>query len=140
MHEQSFCMIKPDGVARRLQEDIFSYLANAGLKVIKKKDLLMPLAFAEKLYAVHKGKSFYPGLVKFITSGPVIVMVVEGEGAISKLREVMGATDPGQALSGTVRGDLKEKNYKTADGTIKNIIHGSDSPENAAYEIELFFE
>lgn len=94
---------------------------------------------AERLYKVHLGKSFYPGLVKFITSGPVTLMIVEGENAIACLRSLMGATDPRKASAVTIRGDLKEENIFTEDGTMKNLIHGSDSPENAKYEISIFF-
>jgi len=94
---------------------------------------------AERLYAVHLGKSFYAGLVKFITSGPATLMVVEGENAITRLRSLMGETDPRKAAAGTIRGDLREENIFTEDGTMKNLIHGSDSAENAKYEISIFF-
>jgi nucleoside-diphosphate kinase len=132
-------MIKPDGVKRGLEEDVLDYLINAGLEIVKKKEGVLEKEKAEELYAIHKGKKFYKGLIKFVTSGPVIGMIVEGEQAISKLREVMGATDPGEALSGTIRGDLREKNYINEDGIIKNIVHGSDSPESSETEIKIFF-
>ncbi|MFH1617082.1 MAG: nucleoside-diphosphate kinase [Candidatus Margulisiibacteriota bacterium] len=140
MQEQSFFMIKPDGVRRGLEDDVLGYLRDANLETIKKKSFLMTAEDAEKLYAVHREKPFYKGLVNFITSGPVVAMVVEGEECIPRLREIMGATDPAKALSGTIRGDLKEKDYFTKDGTMKNIVHGSDSPENAKYEMAIFFD
>jgi nucleoside-diphosphate kinase len=133
-------MIKPDGVARGLTEDIFARLAAAGLKIEAQKPLTLSAAQAAELYQPHLGKKFYPGLVKFITSGPVVVCLVGGEGAISALRRLMGDTDPLAAERGTIRGDLKEPAVINEDGIIKNLVHGSDSPEAAARESAIFFK
>lgn len=139
MQERTFFMIKPDGVARGLVDDIKHRVASAGYTFAAEKIIQMEKGQAEKLYAVHQGKLFYPGLAAFIVSGKVFVSVVEGEGAILGIRELMGATDPRQALPGTIRGDLKEENVISALGTIKNVVHGSDSPESAKHEIAIFF-
>ncbi|MBU0672586.1 MAG: nucleoside-diphosphate kinase [Candidatus Margulisbacteria bacterium] len=133
-------MIKPDGVSRGLADEVLVRVKKAGLKLIRQKELTMTKELAADLYSPHLGKRFYPGLVKFITSGPVTCCVVEGEDAIGRLRELMGATDPRKALPGTIRGDLKEANVLNPDGIIKNLVHGSDSPASAKREIPIFFK
>ncbi|MFC1560042.1 nucleoside-diphosphate kinase [Candidatus Margulisiibacteriota bacterium] len=138
--ERTFFMVKPDGVKRYLSNLALSKMVNSGLKIVVRRRLNMTGEQAEKLYAVHKGKPFYEGLLKYITSGPVIISVLEGENAVSNVREMMGATDPGKAAPGTIRGDNKEDNILTEDGIIKNICHGSDSAENAKYEMSVFFK
>jgi len=139
MRERTFFMIKPDGLSRNLSAEIINRVKAAGLKITAEKETQMDISQAEKLYTVHQSKSFYPGLVKFITSGPVILMIVEGEEAVLKLRKLMGATDPREALPGTIRGELREAEVVNEDGIIKNIVHGSDSKESAEYEIPIFF-
>jgi len=137
--ERTFCMIKPDGVERGLADEVGKRIEASGLKIVKKLDLTVSPEQAKKLYAVHEGKPFYHGLVNLITSGPARAMVVEGDDAVARLRKLMGATDPRKAEPGTIRGDLKEDNIYTPDGTMKNVIHGSDSAQNAAYETAIFF-
>lgn len=139
MLEKSFFMIKPDGVARGLERTIFSLVGMAGLKIEMSKQITVTPEKAAELYKPHLGKKFYPGLIKFITSGPVVACVVSGENAIARLRELMGDTDPLAAAKGTIRGDLKEANVINEDGIIKNLVHGSDSAESAAREIAIFF-
>ena len=140
MLEKTFFMIKPDGVARGLTEDIFKRVAKAGLKVEVKKQLTPTPEQAADLYQPHLGKKFYPGLIKFITSGPVVACVVSGESASSRLRALMGDTDPLAAERGTIRGDLKEPAVINEDGIIKNLVHGSDSPAAAVRETAVFFK
>ena len=140
MLEKTFCMIKPDAVERGLTEKIQTRIKEAGLKILQSRLVHLTIEDAEKLYAVHKDKPFYDGLIKFIISGPAFLMQLEGEDAIAKLRGLMGATDPRKAAPGTIRGDLKEENIFTAEGSIKNIIHGSDSSETAKYESSIFFD
>lgn len=140
MKELTFFMIKPDGVVRGVVDEIIKRVEVAGFKFAAKKQFAMPRALAEKLYVVHKNKHFYQGLVNFITSGPVVVSVVEGENVILSIRDLMGATDPRKADPGTIRGDLKEENVLNAEGIIKNIVHGSDSKSSADYEIPIFFD
>lgn len=132
-------MVKPDGVSRGLEKEILKRIEQAGLTVSRRSNSKLTEDKAADLYSPHMGKEFYPGLVKFITSGPVICTVVEGENAIARVREIMGATDPRKAESGTIRGDLKEDNVLTSDGIIKNMVHGSDSPQSAEREISIFF-
>lgn len=139
MLEQTFCMIKPDAASRGLTSEIVDRIKKSGLKIAKTKKISMTLEEAGRLYAVHKEKPFYAGLINFITSGPGTCMVVEGENAVSRLRGLMGETDPRKAGPGTIRGDLREENIFTEDGIMKNLIHGSDSLENAKYEISIFF-
>ncbi|MEA3493077.1 MAG: nucleoside-diphosphate kinase [Candidatus Margulisiibacteriota bacterium] len=133
-------MIKPDGVSRGLSDEIIKRVEESGLKVARKYQQQMQKDTAAELYSIHQGKPFYNGLMKFITSGPVICTIVEGEDAIVKLREIMGATDPRAAAAGTIRGDLKEADIFTADKTIKNLVHGSDSSESAGREMAIFFK
>lgn len=139
MLEKTFFMVKPDGLARGLDGEIYSRMEIAGLKIVRREVVFMTLELAAALYSPHLGKPFYDGLIKFITSGPVMCSVLEGEDAIKKARDLMGATDPRQAEPGTIRGDYKEANMFTPDKVMKNLVHGSDSPEAAAREIEIFF-
>jgi nucleoside-diphosphate kinase len=138
--EKTFFMVKPDGVSRGLEKEILRRVEQAGLKIIQKKRFGMREDQAADLYSPHLGKPFYPGLIKFITSGKVLCCVVEGEDAISRMRELMGPTDPREAGKGNVRGDLREENVLNAEGIIKNLVHGSDSPQSAQREIAIFFK
>jgi nucleoside-diphosphate kinase len=130
--ERTFIMIKPDGVRRKLVGEIVSRIERRNLDIVEMKMLMPPRKLAEAHYAIHKGKDFYDSLVEFITSGPVVAMIVEGESAVRVIRNMIGALDPEQAASGTIRGDF------TAS-MCSNLIHGSDSTETAATEIELWF-
>lgn len=125
-------MLKPGVLQRRLVGEILQRLENKGLKVVGMKLMTIDKSLAEQHYAEHDGKPFFPDLVGYITSGPVVAMVVEGEEAIQRIRLLAGATKVENAQPGTIRGDL-------ASVTTKNIIHASDSPESASREIELFF-
>jgi len=130
--ERTLSIIKPDATGRNVTGRIVAKLEAAGLRVIAQKRICMSRAQAEEFYAVHKERSFYDSLCDFMSSGPVVVQVLEGEGAIERNREVMGATDPAEAAAGTIRKDFAE--------TIEaNSVHGSDSPETAAREIAFFF-
>ena len=140
MREKTLLLVKPDGVARNLVDEIKERVKTAGLRIVESKRIQVTEPQAKDLYSVHDGKPFYPGLIKFITSGPIVANIIEGEAAILRLRELMGATDPRKAEPGTIRGDLKEENIFTAEGSIKNIIHGSDSSETAKYESSIFFD
>ncbi|MEE8637811.1 MAG: nucleoside-diphosphate kinase [Candidatus Margulisiibacteriota bacterium] len=133
-------MLKPDGVSRGLEKEIFERIEESGLKVVQKKKLALTENQAADLYSPHLGKKFYPGLIRFITSGEAICGVVEGQDAIARLRELMGATDPREAGPKTIRGDLREENVLNAEGIIKNLVHGSDSPQSAQREIAIFFK
>jgi nucleoside-diphosphate kinase len=137
--EKSYFMIKPDGVARGLEKEIFTRVETAGLTIEASRTMQLTPAEAAELYRPHFGKKFYPGLLKFITSGPVVACTVSGEGAIARLRELMGDTDPLAAARGTIRGDLREADVISEHGIIKNLVHGSDSPESAARELAIFF-
>lgn len=125
-------MIKPDGVRRGLTGEILARLEKKGFRIVALKKMRIPRELAERHYAEHKEKPFFPGLVEFITSGPVVAMVLEGPGVIAELRKLMGATNPADALPGTIRGD-----YATTID--ENVIHGSATPEDAEREIRLFF-
>lgn len=140
MHEKTLLLIKPDGVARGLEQEIFKRVEGNGLRVEEKKKLSVTPEQAEELYRPHLGKKFYPGLLKLITSGPIIACRVSGEQAISRLRELMGDTDPLAAARGTIRGDLHEADVINEDGIIKNLVHGSDSPGSAGRETAIFFK
>ena len=133
-------MVKPDGVKRYLSNLILSKMMESGLKVLARKRIVVTSEQASKLYSVHEGKPFYEGLIKFITSGPAILTVIEGENAVEKIREMMGATDPRKASPGTIRGDNIGDPLLTEDGIIMNICHGSDSPGSAKREIAIFFD
>ncbi|WP_440059013.1 nucleoside-diphosphate kinase [Thermogladius sp. 4427co] len=130
--ERTLVMIKPDGVRRGLVGEIISRFEKKGFRIVGLKMLRMSRELAEKFYSVHKGKQFFESLIEFITSGPVVAMVIEGDSAISVARLMIGATDGRQALPGTIRGDYSLS--KT-----ENVIHASDSPESASYEIGLLF-
>src|SRR5207245_11751288 len=131
--ERTLIIVKPEGVQRGLVGNVITRIEQRGLKLVGLKLLQITAELAEQHYGVHKGKPFYPGLVKHITSGPVAVGVVEGPRAISIVRATMGATNAAEAAPGTIRGD-----YALEIGF--NIIHGSDGPETAAQEINLFFK
>ena len=131
--ERTLIIVKPDGVQRGLIGNVISRFEQRGLKLVGLKLIQITTELAEQHYGVHKGKPFYPGLVKHITSGPVVVGVLEGPKAISIVRTTMGATNPAEAIPGTIRGD-----YALEIGF--NIIHGSDGPETAVMEINLFFK
>jgi nucleoside-diphosphate kinase len=130
--EKTLSIVKPDGVGKHLIGEVIKRFQNHGLKVVGLKMVSMDKKEAEGFYAVHRGKPFFESLTTFMSSGPSIVMVLEGEGAIAKTRELMGATDPKQAKEGTLR-----RQY--AANIERNIVHGSDAPETAAFEIGYFF-
>jgi nucleoside-diphosphate kinase len=140
VQERSYFMIKPDGVVRGLEEDIKNRVLQNDFKIVKSFKHQVTNEEAADLYSVHQGKPFYSGLINFITSGPVICNIVEGEDAIKRLRVIMGATDPRKAKAGTIRGDLREENIFSKDKTIKNLVHGSDSLASAEREIPIFFK
>lgn len=131
--ERTYLMIKPDGVERGLCGEIVARFEKRGLKLIAMKFMQIPKDVAENHYGEHKGKKFYDSLISYITSGPVLAMVWEGENAIAICRGMMGKTNPLDSAPGTIRGDF-------AMVTGMNIIHGSDSPESAAREISIFFK
>jgi len=131
--ERTLIIVKPEGVQRGLIGDVISRFERRGLKISSMKLIQITPELAEQHYGVHKGKPFYAGLVKHITSGPVVVAVLEGPKAISVVRTTMGATNAAEAIPGTIRGD-----YALEIGF--NIIHGSDGPETAVQEINLFFK
>lgn len=126
-------MVKPDGVRRGLTAEVIGRIERKGFRIVGLKKIVISQATAETHYGEHKGKPFFDGLVKFITGGPVVAMVIEGPGAIAEMRRLMGATRPWEAAPGTIRADFAT----TVD---ENIIHGSDSPESAAREIGIFFK
>jgi len=130
--ERTLSIVKPDGVARNLIGEVYSRFEKAGLRVVAARMLQLSQAQAEAFYGVHRERPFFKDLVRFMTSGPVIVQVLEGEGAIAKNRDVMGATDPKKAAPGTIRADL-------ATSIDENIVHGSDAADTAAREIGFFF-
>ncbi|MFH0702201.1 MAG: nucleoside-diphosphate kinase [bacterium] len=131
--ERTFVAIKPDAVQRGLIGEIIQRFENKGFKIIGLKMMLLDIGTAEKHYAEHKGKPFFEGLVEFITSGPIVAIVVEGANAVKIVRKMMGATNPQESDFGTIRADF-------AQIMGKNIIHGSDSLESAKREIAIFFE
>lgn len=130
--ERTFAMVKPDGVKRRLVGEIVSRLERKGFDIVEMKRMQISRETAEEHYGEHKGKPFFEDLVNFITSGPVVAMVVEGENAIAEWRKLMGATNPADATPGTIRGDFAS----TID---ENVAHGSDAPDTAKREIGIFF-
>src|SRR5229473_6720205 len=130
--ERTLSIIKPDATRRNLTGAINQRFEASGLAIVAQKRLQMTGAMAERFYAVHAERPFYRSLVGSMIAGPVVVQVLEGEGAIAKNREVMGATDPAKAASGTIRADL-------ATSIDENIVHGSDAPDTAAREIAYFF-
>jgi nucleoside-diphosphate kinase len=130
--ERTLSIIKPDGVAKGLIGEVIRRFENAGLKIAAMKMIHMSKKDAEGFYAVHRGKPFYGSVTDFMSSGPCVVMILEGPGAIARNRELMGATNPKDAAAGTIR-----KEY--AGSIERNVVHGSDAPETAAYEIGYFF-
>ena len=131
--ERSLILVKPDATARNVSGAVLSYIEKQGLKLVAVKMLRMDKALAERHYAVHKEKPFFAGLVKYITSGPIVAAVFEGDNAVEKARKIMGPTDPAKAPKGTIRADFGQD-------IEKNAVHGSDSPENAVKEVALFFK
>jgi nucleoside-diphosphate kinase len=130
--ERTFSIVKPDGVARNLIGQVLARFEKAGLKVVAARMQHLSQREAEGFYAVHAARPFFKDLVKYMTSGPVLLQVLEGENAIAKNREIMGATDPKKAAPGTIRADF-------AESIEANTVHGSDAPETAAKEIAYFF-
>ena len=130
--ERTLSIVKPDGVQKNLIGEVIKRFENHGLKVIGLKMISMDKKEAERFYAIHRGKPFFESLTTFMSSGSSVVMVLAGEGAITKTRELMGATDPKQAKEGTLR-------HQFATNIEKNIVHGSDGPETATFEIGYFF-
>ncbi len=131
--ERTLSIVKPDAVAKNAIGDIYSRFEKAGLKIVAARMLHLSREQAEGFYAVHKERPFFNDLVGFMISGPVMVQVLEGENAIAKNREIMGATNPKEAAAGTIRHDL-------ADSIDANAVHGSDAPETARQEIDYFFK
>ena len=131
--EQTYVMVKPDGVQRGLCGEIISRLERKGLKIVAAKFMIIKKETAEIHYGEHKGKGFFNGLISFITSGPVLAMVLEGDNAVAVCRNLMGKTNPQESAPGTIRGDF---------GMVlgMNLIHGSDSVESAKREISIFFK
>ena len=130
--EQTLSIIKPDAVAKNVIGEILARFEKAGLRIAATKKIQLSRADAEAFYAVHAERPFFADLVEFMISGPVVVSVLEGENAMAKNRELMGATDPKEAAAGTIRADF-------AESIDANAVHGSDSLENAAIEINFFF-
>jgi nucleoside-diphosphate kinase len=130
--ERTLSIIKPDATARNLTGKINARLEDAGLRIVAQKRVKLSRELAEAFYGVHRGRPFFDDLCAFMTSGPVVVQVLEGEDAIRKNRAVMGATDPAKADAGTIRKDF-------AENIERNSVHGSDAPETAAGEIAFFF-
>lgn len=130
--ERTLSIIKPDAVAKNVIGKIYQRFEDAGLKVVAAKLVQLSELEAGQFYAVHKERPFFNDLVKFMISGPVMIQVLEGEGAIAKNRDLMGATDPKKAAPGTIRADF-------ADSIDANAVHGSDAPETAAVEVAFFF-
>ena len=130
--ERTFSIIKPDATRRNITGQVAARLEDGGLRIVAQKRINMTREQAEGFYAVHKERPFYGDLVAFMTSGPVVVQVLEGENAVARNREIMGATNPADADEGTIRKDF-------AESVEANSVHGSDSQENAAIEIAFFF-
>ncbi|HUN27225.1 MAG TPA: nucleoside-diphosphate kinase [Steroidobacteraceae bacterium] len=130
--ERTLSIVKPDGVSRNLIGEVYRRFEQAGLRIVAARMLALSPRAAEGFYAVHRERPFFRDLVRYMTSGPVMVQVLEGEHAIAKNREIMGATDPKKAAQGTIRADL-------ALSIEQNVVHGSDSPATATFEIGYFF-
>jgi nucleoside-diphosphate kinase len=130
--ERTLSIVKPDGVGRNLIGEVYRRFEQVGLQIVAARMMRLSQAEAEGFYAVHRERPFFKDLVRFMTSGPVMVQVLEGENAIAKNRDVMGATDPKKASKGTIRADL-------ASSIDENIVHGSDAADTAAREINYFF-
>jgi nucleoside-diphosphate kinase len=130
--ERTFSIIKPDATRRNLTGKINARFEDKGLRIVAQRRIWMTRPQAEEFYGVHKARPFFNDLCTFMTSGPVVVQVLEGEGAVARNRDIMGATNPANAAAGTIRKDF-------AESIEANSVHGSDSPENAAIEISYFF-
>ena len=130
--ERTLSIVKPDGVARNLIGDVYARFERAGLRIVASRMLHLSTAQAEAFYEVHRERPFYKDLVRYMTSGPVVAQVLEGDNAIVRNRDIMGATDPKKAAPGSIRADL-------AQSIEANVVHGSDAPETAAREISFFF-
>ena len=130
--ERTLSIVKPDGVARNLIGEVYRRFEQAGLRIVAARMLQLSTSQAEAFYAVHRERPFYRDLVRYMSSGPVVAQVLEGENAIARNRDIMGATDPKQAAPGTIRADL-------AQSIEANVVHGSDAAETAAREIGFFF-
>ena len=130
--ERTLSIVKPDGVQKNLIGNVYSRFEKAGLRIVAARMMQLTLAQAEGFYAVHRERPFFKDLVRYMSSGPVVVQVLEGESAVAKNRELMGATDPKKADKGTIRADL-------AASIEENVVHGSDSADNARTEIAYFF-
>jgi nucleoside-diphosphate kinase len=130
--EQTLSIIKPDGVQKNLIGEIYRRFEQAGLKIVGARMAHLSKDEAEEFYAVHRERPFFNDLVRYMTSGPVMIQVLEGEGAVDRNRKIMGATNPAEADEGTIRADF-------ADSIEENIVHGSDAAETAAWEIAFFF-
>jgi nucleoside-diphosphate kinase len=130
--ERTLSIVKPDGVSRNLIGEVYRRFEQAGLRIIAARMIQLSQREAEGFYAVHRERPFFHDLVRYMTSGPIVVQVLEGESAIAKNRDIMGATDPKKAAKGTIRADL-------AISIEQNVVHGSDGPETAAQEIAYFF-
>ena len=139
MIERTLFIIKPDAVKRNLVSQILSDVRASGLKLLVQKKVALPRETLEGLYEEHFGKGFYGGLVDFMGSGVVVCAVLEGEGAIGRLRELMGNTYPSKASPESIRGKYKLESDTGPTGVVENMVHGSDSPERAKKEIELIF-
>ena len=131
--QRTFVMIKPDGVMRGLIGEVISRIERKGLRIVAMKMKKISREEAERQYAVHKGKPFYEGLIKYVTSGPVVLMVVEGENAVEIVRRLIGPTNGAEAPPGTIRGDFSLN-------ISRNVVHASDSVENAKYEMSIYFK
>ncbi|MGA2366881.1 MAG: nucleoside-diphosphate kinase [Steroidobacteraceae bacterium] len=130
--ERTLSIVKPDGVERNLIGEVYRRYESQGLRIIAARMLRLTVEQAQLFYAVHRERPFYASLVRYMSSGPVIAQVLEGENAVARHREIMGATDPAKAAAGTIRADL-------AQSIEANVVHGSDAPETAAREIGFFF-
>ncbi|HEX9877349.1 MAG TPA: nucleoside-diphosphate kinase [Gammaproteobacteria bacterium] len=130
--ERTLSIVKPDGVSKNLIGEVYRRFESAGLRIVAARMLRLRQDQAEQFYAVHKARPFFSDLVRYMTSGPVAVQVLEGESAIARNREIMGATNPKDAAPGTIRADF-------ADSIEENVVHGSDGPDTAAQEIAFFF-
>lgn len=131
--ERTLSIIKPDGVEKNIIGEIYRRFEKAGLQIVAARMMHLSRQQAERFYAVHRERPFYSDLVAYMTSGPVIVQVLEGENAITRHRDIMGATDPAKADQGTIRADF-------ANSIEENVVHGSDGPDTAAQEIRFFFD
>jgi nucleoside-diphosphate kinase len=130
--ERTLSIVKPDGVSRNLIGEVYRRFEGAGLRIIAARMTQLSEREARAFYVVHKDRPFYPDLVRYMSSGPIVIQVLCGESAINKNREIMGATDPKKAANGTIRADL-------AESIERNVVHGSDGAETAATEIAFFF-